>query len=362
LANAGVDVTSLVEDPVFSEIWRYYVGLAPAAPVIERVLGGPDDLFLNRLWKAASLLAAAPVANAPWRAELIKRLAQLFLNPRVPALFRERSLYALVASGEPGIVRLFTQAARHGDPSVRAGAILGLGAVGNKEILPLIENALSDEVEHVRLAAVDAASVLARMGVESALELIITSIIEAEDYVQRVAAELLADLGAEGQAVLREGAMDHDLIVRRASVYGLSTINEPWARDLLEKVQHEDEEWLVRNAAAEALASLNQQADRTVELALPQVDTEPWLVTWAAEQGIGTGTGEAALTTLMRALAEGEPHVRYSAVETLRRIADPHTIGQLRHTLRTPDPRLRDTALLALNEITQRHDMTITTG
>jgi HEAT repeat protein len=213
------------------------------------------------------------------------------------------------------------------------------------------------------MAAVDALSRQSRLGSEAAFELIVTAMIEAEDQVQRAAAEALAGLGPEGEAVLRDAARDQDLVIRRAAVYGLSVVGTPWSQELLQELQ-QDEEWLVRNAAINALGvqPLGEEELSLPELALPEVETEPWLIAWAAERGEGTGVGDAALATLTRALVEGEPAIRQTAIETLERLADPRSVDLLRQLLRDPEPNVRQAALMALEEISRRHDMTITAG
>jgi HEAT repeat protein/energy-coupling factor transporter ATP-binding protein EcfA2 len=367
-ASGVATIVTHADDPAWLHVLRFYVGLAPAEPLIQHLLGAPDDLFLNRLWTAAALLGAAPPGRRPWRDGLMARLAQLLMKERWPALLRNRALVALVESGEAGVGPLFKKAVDLPDPLLRAGAMLGLGALEREQDIGLIEAALSDDELDVRLAAVNALGRLSLMGSEPALELVVTVMIEAEDETQRAAAAILAELGGEGHAVLREGATDEDLIVRRAAIYGLAAVGKPWAREILEGMQ-QDKEWLVRNAAIEALASMDigDDADDThptetppLDLALPQAETEPWLIAWAAERGEGTGVGEAALATLMRALAEGDAPIRHMAIETLARLADPRTISVLRQSLRDPDPSVREAALVALEEISRRHDMTIT--
>jgi HEAT repeat protein len=234
--------------------------------------------------------------------------------------------------------------------------------LAREQDLDVLEAALDDADADVRLAAIRALGVFARLGIEQAADLIIAGLIETEGNVQRVAAETLAELGPTGEAVLREGAQDQDLVVRRAAVYGLAALDQPWSREMLAKMEREDDEWFVRNAALEALAHLEtgSHTDTTIELSLPRAEAEPWLVAWAAERGVGTGVGEAALATLTRALAEDDLPIRQAAVDSLRRLADPRTIDLLRQTLRDPEPTVRDTALLALNEISRRYALPIT--
>jgi HEAT repeat protein len=365
VAAEGIPIEAHTEDGVWLDVLPFYVGLAPAEPLVKRLMSGPDDIFLSHLWRAASLLAASPLSNDPWRAGLMARLGQLFLNPRMPAYLRESCLIALIDSHETGVSVLFRQAATGSDASVRAGAILGLGALGQDQDLLLIDAALSDPEFQVRMAAINALDIFARLGNAQAMELIIAAMIEAEDQVQRVAVEALAELGPEGHSVLRDAAQDEDLIVRRAAIYGLAAVGEPWATEIIEQLQREDDEWLVRNAAVQALESLHLGDDKEkpqLEMALPQAESEPWLIAWAAERGAGTGTGDAALTTLVRALNEGDITTRLLALDTLRRLGDPRTIDVLRQTLRDPEPSVRLEALVALDEISRCHDLTITLG
>jgi len=353
-----------VQDPAWADALHFYVGLAAAEPLIQHLMRSPNDLFLSRLWGAADLMSATPARRVAWRQELIKQLAQLMLTPHLPPFLQSRALAALVESGEPSVRLLFKRIVDHANPQLRAKAILGLGILQDPQDLEVIEAALSDPDLDVRLAAIDALRRLARAGHEPALESIVASIVEAENQVQRAAAEALAELGPEGEAVLRDAAQDQDLTVRRAAVYGIMLLDADWVEETLQQLHLQDSEWLVRNAASEALAQLADEEQPALELTaltLPKAEQESWLIAWAAEQGEGTGVGDAALATLTRALREGDAPTRQAAVNTLRRLANPDTCDVLRQCLRDPEPAVRDAALSALYEISRRHDLTLTT-
>jgi HEAT repeat protein len=68
------------------------------------------------------------------------------------------------------------------------------------------------------------------------------------------------------------------------------------------------------------------------------------------------------LDALVRALSNGDVSTRQEAAQLLGQIADPKTIGTLRQRLRDPEPSVRQAALVALDEISRRYDMTITPG
>jgi HEAT repeat protein len=194
------------------------------------------------------------------------------------------------------------------------------------------------------------------------MESLAIAMLQAEGKIQRAAAEAMAELEAEGEAVLRDGIKDPDLLVRRAAAYGLAATGEPWASKLLEEIEWEEDEWLVRNAAAEARAMMRLELDEDApphELALPQADATPWLHDWAAEQGTATLTEAAALAALVRALSNGDQSTRQEAAQLLGQLADPKTIDALRKRLHDPEPSVRQAALVALDEISRRYDMTI---
>jgi bilin biosynthesis protein len=324
----------------------------------------PNDLFLSRLWRAADLMRATPARRVAWRQALVKQLAQLLLTPNLPSFLRTRALAALAESGESSVRLLFRRLVDHADPQLRAKAVLGLGILQDPQDLSVIEPALGDPDLDVRLASIDALRRLARAGSESALESIVTSIVEAENQVQRAAAEALAELGPEGEAVLRDAAQDQDLTVRRAAVYGLILLDADWVEETLEQLHRQDSEWLVRNAASDALTQLADEKEGAAleaeDLVLPKAEQASWLIAWAAERGEGTGVGDAAMATLVRALQEGDAEIRQAAVDTLGRLADPSTCDVLRQCLRDPEPAVRNAALFALYQISCQHDLTLT--
>lgn len=365
-AEASIEgVVTIVEH---ADVWtktnvlRFYVGLSPARPVIKRLMSAADDLFLSRLWLAAAMLTGAPPEGQQWRKALMTRLAQLLMNPKLPELLRNRALQALVDSGEEAVGSFLRQMAGHPDAHLRAGAMMGLGALEREQDLPLVEAALGDAELPVRLAAINALGRLSLAGNEHASELIMATMIESGAEVQRVSAELLADMGPEGESVLREAAKDEDLMLRRASVFGLAILNAPWAIEILEHIRREDKEWLVRNAAAEALEAMSEDEEKRapdLDISLPQADAEPWLIALASERGESLGSGKAAEDVLLRVLEDDDPNVRLMAIETLERLALPRAVGALRQLLRDQYPEIRHAALDALDEIGRRHDIVI---
>ncbi len=354
---ANTDQSAVVaehaDDPSWRQVCRFYVAMAPAEPLLERLMSVPDDLFLSRLWIAASWLSATPPHPTPWRGQLMKRLAQLFMNPQFPPLLRQRALINLVESGDPNIALLFKQAIQQGDLQARALSVYGLGLLGREQDLAQIESVLEGADPLVQLAAVES---LKNHGGQKALEILVSIMLVSEDQVQRRAAEVLARFGEDGYAVLREAAEDDDLVIRRAAVYGLAAVDQDWAWDIVEKLFH-DKEWFVRNAA-EALLTAHE-AKPELDLSLPKPEDESWLISWAAARGEGVGTGDMAIKALMRAAQDEDPEMRWMAVNSLRRLLSRRSVDLLRQGLRDPEPLVRQTAFSALEEISRRHNLLI---
>jgi HEAT repeat protein len=113
--------------------------------------------------------------------------------------------------------------------------------------------------------------------------------------------EALANNVEEGQPALRDGSNMEDLLVRRAVVFGLARVNEPWALEILEKIQLEDQQWLVRNAAVQVMENLKRPKRYIPSPSVPLQDV-PWLIDFASKLGIGVAPGKPAVNLIIQAL------------------------------------------------------------
>ncbi len=257
-------------------------------------------LYRELRWLAQALPETS--AAAPWRAPLLRRLADLFSDPLTPLGLRVDALIALALSGETGVGVLFRKLLTHRDAGVRRLAALGCGLLRDQKAVAALGDSLYDEDVFVQQAA---ALALVAIGTEDALTAVAQLLLRGNDLQRRAAAEALANHPQEGHPTLQEGATLDDLLVRRAVVYGLARIAEPWARELLEKIQLEDDEWVVRTAAAQAVEALQSQSAWIPRPPRPLHD-EPWLLAFAADRGMGVPPGEAAYEVLRQCLREGD--------------------------------------------------------
>lgn len=319
---------------------RFYAAWGDLSPLVEAHLRASGDALESGLLTAAVWLREAPAA-ASWKPQLLRALATVLQDPRRPYGLRLRALQALVSASEPSVAVLFRRMLAAEAPSSRTLAALGLGAVRDDESIGKLSTLLNQD-PHLRPRQA-ACLALASIGTESALEALGHALLSGEEAVRLAAAEALACHPDEGYSMLRD-AVEHDnLLTRRAAVFGLARIPEPWVMDILEKVQVDDSQWVVRGAAAEAVERRRNPPWRVVT-PVSEPAALPWLVAFAASQGLGVAPGRAALEMLRRALSTGKPEEKIAALEALAWMEAPELSYDIYQALASPEPALRDAA------------------
>ena len=150
--------------------------------------------------------------------------------------------------------------------------------------------------------------------------------------------------------MLREGVTLEDILLRRAVVYGLGRVDEPWADDLLTNVQIQDKEWVVRNSAAQVLETKTHAATR-VPRGLSAPSETPWLIEFAGKQGMGISPGAPATDILISALKSEDHDARLASLPYLSQTPTEGVITQLYHAMYKDDPELREAVYHTLMEI-----------
>ncbi len=188
---------------------------------------------------------------------------------------------------------------------------------------------------------------MAAIGTEPALEGLGKVLLEGDESIRLAAAEALACHPDEGYSMLRDASEHENLLTRRAAVFGLARVPEDWALEILDRMQLEDDQWVVRGAAAEA-AERRRNPPWKVHPAAKELSELPWLVEFASKEGLGVAPGPAALEMLRRALNKGTPDEKIAALEAAA-WGDGEELGlELYQALYAPEPYLRDAAFEAL--------------
>jgi HEAT repeat protein len=344
-----------LEDPRWAEVIRFYAELGDMKPLIVAWLRTPDDMFQTRLRVLSSWVGVAP-EEAAWRDGAMAVLARGFLRSGQPSQVRRTLAEALATTGTPGVTYFFKQALQHPDIEMRIAAIQGLARAADESDIPTFETALKDKEPAVREAAVRG---LAHLSIDAATRLLEKVLVEGEDMLKPAAAEALAHCGEEGATFLREAVNWEDVAARRAAVFGLIQLG---AQDLLKQVAREDEQWIVRSAAAAALEEMEEQEKHFSVAPLPEIEQLPWLISWAAAQGEGVGLGQAARHMLRRALAEGDAPTRVAAALTLAQVGHPDDVEPLQAALSDPDSVVANAALEGLAQISRRYELLVKQG
>jgi HEAT repeat protein len=220
---------------------------------------------------------------------------------------------------------LLRQLLTHRFDNYRLLAIMGCGLARDTKAIKDLIGMLGDPSPKVGQAALYA---LANIKTKECLDAIASILVSGTEEMRRTAAETLAFLPEEGHPALKEGSTVEDLLVRRAVVSGLQRVNQPWARQRLEKMEIEDGQWVVRSAATQALEEIRNPNPRIPLPLTPLTDTT-WLIEFAAKLGVGVTRGRAAMNLVTQALkAENPLHRRY-ALYTLTRRGDQSSIPQI---------------------------------
>jgi len=282
--------------------------------------------------------------GAIFRPQIMRRLAQILNNENLSFTIRANAVASLVFANEKNIIGLFKQYCKTGSPSVKRLSALACGILDDESALTDLATLLGDEDEHVRNAATMAISI---MSMPQAQDLTARILVQADENMRRVVAELVSLNPAEGKQTLKDGATYDDILVRRAAVYGLGLINEPWSVEILQKLQTEDGQWVIRNTAAQMLE--NQSGiDPHIPRQLPEPHHTPWLISYAARNDEGISPTASAVPLFFRVLTNGTDEEKIAALEYLSHQPDEGIVARMYDVIFQPESIVREYAIYTL--------------
>jgi len=260
---------------------------------------------------------------------------------------RGQAMAAFVVSNDSNAAALFRQFETTLSFELVHLAVLGSGAIQDTKAVKTLQGAMDAPSLAVRRAACMA---LVAIGSTEALEAVAHTLLNGDEDLRRAAGESLANDPDDGYAMLRDGATMNDILLRRAVVYGLGRVNEPWAVEILQKVQIDDDQWVVRNSATEVLETrANLSAYAPQKLRAPS--ESPWLIEFAGKQGVGISPGAPATDVLLLALKGEDPDSRLAALPYLKFTPTEGVIAGIYGAMYKDDPELREAAYNVLWEI-----------
>jgi len=364
--------------------------------LVKAVLSEPADTrdgFVREAGEALTRVAQEPSGSARYRA--VSALAEIGYRPAAPVLgellarsedaaLRQAAVESLAKLGGKEAVPHLRRAMADPAPVVRMAAIRALGARGDESSFGALRDAaMSDEVEDVRLAALQALTSSKVRGAEvrgvaSAL------LTDASPTVRREAASALGSLGksrvtpellalvkadpvasvrqaaaysvarsfveddrAAVQKTLADAAGEGDAGVRQAAAWGLGEIGGTGFEARLERLLNDADPGVRRNAA-EALGKLGS-VKSLPRLASASRDRVPE-VRQAAVAAMGRIGDPEALDALLVAVNDENVYVRADAETALKAIKGAPA-QDLAAGLRSPSPRTRAEAAQKIGEI-----------
>ncbi len=296
LAGKGLNNPSAAETILDQPSWagqtitmRYLAAFGDASNVINNLLSKEDHVLKRPHILAGRLLRDAP-RDTLWRNTVLAALIQLIQDADNPTGLRGQAMVSFALSGDPNAGALFRQLMRAPSNELRQLAALGAGLTRDSKAVEALINLIGNSEGAARPAACLA---LVEIGSPQALEAVATTLLRGDEALRANSAEALANHPTEGQEALKEGLTSQDILVRRAVVYGLARVNEPWAIELLEKVQLDDEQWVVRNVAVELLTA-RQNPNPHIPKKLTVPSETPWVIEIAGKNGMGVIPGQPA--------------------------------------------------------------------
>jgi len=325
---------------------HYLAARGDASAVADILLKQSDLPFHSATFVVARWLRDAP-KDAQWRAKTFAGLLSILQAEGQPLTLRAQALAAFIASGDPGAAALFRQLLSSRSFTVIPLAALGSGALRDKKAVPILEEVMQAPISAVRRAACLA---LVAIGMDKSFEAVARALLEGDEELRRAAAQALANDPKDGYEALREGATLADIMVRRAVVHGLARVEQPWAIEMLQQMQVEDDQWAVRNLANQYVEEITHRNPRVPKKLTPPSET-PWLIEFASKQGSGIPRGGPATDVLIQAYKYGTTEERLAAIPYLKRVATEGVIGAFYNGVYGDDPEVSEASFLAIQEI-----------
>jgi hypothetical protein len=321
-----------------------------ATPLVDALLSVLDRPLSRSLLTPARWLRDSPRQEV-WRGRVMGKLVELLRQTGQPLGLRGQALCAFLQSGDLSVSVLLRQLLKDHDTDLLQLAALGSGALQDTKAIELLSPLLNSQSPNVRRAACLA---LVNIGTTASMDIVASALLHGDEYLRRAAAEALANHPGEGHAMLKEGAeMKEDLLVRRSVAYGLGRIQEPWAEELINRLETEDDQWAVRNAALEVNEN-RQRPNPHIPQRLPPPTESPWIIAFAGKQGLGVSPDKPPTDLLLMALKFGTDEERLASLSYLRMLPMEGVFGALYQAMYGGESTLREAVFQTFAEMAAR--------
>ncbi len=339
----AVPLAEKLDQPIWREVIRLYVGRTGGRDLATILTQQKDKApWYDNLFQMASWFPELP-QNEPWQRPVLIQLGKMVLQSEMPYMLRYRAIAAMALTHDAGTRVFWQQLLQRPDPLLREMAVLCLTHQGAEKVIDIWNKMLTDGTPEVRRAVIWA---MAWTGAAVTEKPLLVALLGNDDRLSLCVAEALAWNGGESWTILKEALHEETLTVRRAAVWGITQLDEPWAMTLLEHVQHEDREWIVKTAAQEGLTEIQSRRQLSPWVA-PNPGDMPWLVQWTTRQG--RGVPAAAIPLVFEMLRQAEKaDQRALAALGLGQMGIKEAVAPLQTALRDPENPVVEAAFVAL--------------
>ena len=344
LAHSG-SLSQLQKQPAWvgkSLVMYYFARIGDVTPIINEMIQEDDILHTNHL-SIARWLQVAP-KNRQWRSTILRTLTSVLHKEKDTISLAGKIVSGLAFSGDSGVSVLFRQLLRSDNLYLKQLAALGCGILGEKKAIEELNNLLQeDSPTSIRTASL----ALAAIGDKQALEILASNLLSGNELARRYSAEALANNPTEGHPALKEGSKMEDLLVRRSVAFGLIRVNQPWAIKIVENLQLEDNEWVVRNSALQAFDEFRRKINYAPKPLADPTEME-WLINFAAKVGTTVAPGKPADDLVVKALTSNNKDEILLALDYLRIKCDESTISDINNVYTNNSGEIKDIAYYVL--------------
>jgi hypothetical protein len=344
LAHSG-SLSQIQKQPAWigkSLAMYYFSRIGDVTPIINALIQEDDILHTNHM-AIARWLQVAP-KNRQWRSTILRTLTTVLHKEKDTFSLAGKIASGLAFSGDTGVSVLFRQLLHSDNSNLKQLAALGCGILGEKKAIEDLNNLLQEDSP----ASIRAASLaLAAIGDKQSLEILASNLLTGNELARRYSAEALANNPIEGHPALQEGSKMEDLLVRRSVAFGLIRVNQPWAIKIVENLQLEDNEWVVRNSAMQAFDEFRRKVNYAPKPLGDPTEME-WLINFAAKVGTTVAPGKPADDLVVKALTSNNKDEVLLALDYLRIKCDENTINEINTVYTTNKDEIKDVAYYIL--------------
>lgn len=199
-----------------------------------------QDHFLALTWLKQT------VKGDPLRDKIFRQTARLLQDVSLPVGLRHRFLLPLIQTHDPTIASMLSYFSFSKEESIRQISAFGLGILNEEKYVPVLARLSKDPSLQVQKVACLS---LNKIWTASAQSVLLDAVFTADESVRNLTGELFSRHDPDGHQILQELTTTDNSLARKAAIFGLAHIQEPWGNELLVKMSIEDTQWIVRDAA-----------------------------------------------------------------------------------------------------------------